>query len=38
MTLILSWNGFSGCRISVSSKPAPSVAGVHFGMMAPCGK
>jgi len=37
-TLIRLWKALSGWRISLSSKPAPSVAGVHFGMIAPCGK
>ena len=38
MTLSWSRNGSSGLRIGENSKPAPSVAGVHAFMMAPCGK
>ncbi len=32
------WNGFSGVRIGDNSKSAPSFAGVHCSMIAPCGK
>ncbi len=34
-TLRRSRNGSSGFRIRVNSKPAPSVAGVHWAMTAP---
>ena len=36
----LSWfrNGSSGLRMGENSKPAPSVAGVHAFITAPCGK
>ena len=32
------WYGLSGSRIGPSSKSVPSFSGVHFSMMAPCGK
>ena len=37
-TVSWSWNGASGSRIGLTSKSRPVLAGVHFSMIAPCGK